>query len=51
MMLKRASAWVPIAMSLVALAIVLIHIVRYGTAREADEGTPACYKPSPASQH
>ena len=28
-------------MSLAALAIVLIHIVRFGTAREADEGTSA----------
>ena len=28
-------------MSLTALAIVLIHIVRFGTAREADEGTSA----------
>jgi len=28
-------------MSVTALAIVLIHIVRFGTAREADEGTSA----------
>lgn len=28
-------------MSLAALAIVIIHIVRFGTAREADEGTAA----------
>jgi len=28
-------------MSLAALAIVIIHIVRFGTAREADEGTSA----------
>jgi hypothetical protein len=39
--LKRTSAWLPIAMSLAALAIVLIHIIRFGTAREADEGTSA----------
>ena len=38
---KRPSAWIPIAMSLAALAIVLLHIVRFGTAREADEGTSA----------
>ena len=38
---KKTSAWVPVAMSLAALAIVLIHIVRFGTAREADEGTSA----------
>jgi uncharacterized membrane-anchored protein len=28
-------------MSLAALAIVILHIVRFGTAREADEGTSA----------
>jgi hypothetical protein len=28
-------------MSATALAIVLIHVVRFGTAREADEGTSA----------
>jgi hypothetical protein len=28
-------------MSVAALAVVLIHIVRFGTAREADEGTSA----------
>jgi len=38
---KRPSAWLPVLMSMTALAIVLIHIVRYGTAREADEGTSA----------
>ena len=39
--MKHASAWVPIGMSLAALATVLIHITLYGTAREADEGTAA----------
>ena len=38
---KRPSAWLPVLMSVTALAIVLIHIVRFGTAREADEGTSA----------
>jgi uncharacterized membrane protein YoaK (UPF0700 family) len=28
-------------MSLAALAIVLLHVIRYGVAREADEGTSA----------
>jgi hypothetical protein len=28
-------------MSLAALTIVLVHIIRFGTAREADEGTSA----------
>jgi hypothetical protein len=39
--MKRPSAWVPLVMSLAALATVLIHIIRFGTAREADEGTSA----------
>ena len=39
--LQRPSAWIPIAMSLAALATVLVHIIRFGTAREADEGTAA----------
>jgi len=39
--MKRPTAWIPILMSLVALAIVLIHIAKCGTAREADEGTAA----------
>jgi hypothetical protein len=39
--LKRPGAWIPVAMSLAALVIVIIHIVRFGTAREADEGTAA----------
>ena len=40
-MLKRPSAFLPIAMSLAALAVVLGHVAVYGTAREADEGTAA----------
>jgi hypothetical protein len=39
--IKRPSAWIPVVMSLAALAIVIIHIVRFGAAREADEGTSA----------
>ena len=39
--MKRPSAFLPVVMSLAALAIVIIHIVRFGTAREADEGTSA----------
>ena len=38
---KRPSAWVPIIMSLAALAIEVIHVIRFGPAREADEGTSA----------
>ena len=40
-MLKKPSAFLPVAMSLAALATVLIHIVIYGVAREADEGAAA----------
>jgi hypothetical protein len=39
--LKRPSAWLPIAMSLAALAIVAVHIALHGPAREADEGAAA----------
>lgn len=40
-MIKRPSALVPVAMSFAALAIVLVHIIRSGVARQADEGTAA----------
>ncbi|HEY8011041.1 MAG TPA: hypothetical protein VIE67_08595 [Rudaea sp.] len=39
--LKHPSAFVPLAMSFVALATVLFHIAAYGVAREADEGPAA----------
>ena len=39
--LKHPSAWIPPAMSLTALAIVLIHIGIYGMARDANEGATA----------
>jgi hypothetical protein len=39
--LKRPSALIPIAMSLVALLVVVTHIAMFGTARQADEGTAA----------
>jgi hypothetical protein len=39
--LKRPSAFLPLAMSLTALAVVLGHIAMYGAAREADEGAAA----------
>jgi hypothetical protein len=38
---KFVSAWLPIAMSLAALSIVLGHIALFGVAREADEGAAA----------
>jgi hypothetical protein len=40
-MMKRPSAFLPVAMSFAALATVLAHVVMFGVAREADEGTAA----------
>ncbi|MEO6209370.1 MAG: hypothetical protein ABIQ10_04500 [Gemmatimonadaceae bacterium] len=40
-MMKRPTAYVPVAMSALALAIVLGHVLIYGAARETDEGTAA----------
>jgi len=39
--MKRPSAYLPPAMSLAALATVLVHVAMFGVAREADEGTAA----------
>jgi hypothetical protein len=39
--LRRPTAWIPLAMSMAAFAVVLFHIVAAGTARQADEGTEA----------
>jgi hypothetical protein len=36
--MKQPSAWLPIAMSLVALAVVAANLVLAGAVREADEG-------------
>ena len=38
---KRPSAYLPVAMSLVALAVVIGHIALFGTARQPDEGAAA----------
>jgi cytochrome bd-type quinol oxidase subunit 2 len=38
---KRPSAFLPIAMSLIAVATILVHIFLFGTARQPDEGTAA----------
>lgn len=40
-MLARPSALVPMVMSWLALAVVLIHLAWHGTAREVDEGAAA----------
>jgi len=39
--LRHGTAFAPILMSLAALAIVAIHVARFGAAREPDEGTAA----------
>ena len=39
--LRKPSAFLPLAMSLIALAVVLVHIAVFGAAREADEGAAA----------
>lgn len=40
-MMKQPSAFLPVAMSFGALALVLGHVVVFGVAREADEGAAA----------
>jgi hypothetical protein len=40
-MIKQPSAFLPVAMSFAALAMVLGHIVLFGVVREADEGAAA----------
>ena len=40
-MIKRPSAFLPVAMSSTALGIVLVYVIRFGTARQPDEGTAA----------
>jgi hypothetical protein len=40
-MIKKPSAFLPVAMSLAALVVVLVHISVFGVAREADEGAAA----------
>ena len=39
--MKDPSAYIPIVMSLAALATVLLHLARFGVVREADEGAAA----------
>ena len=40
-LLNQPSAFLPIAMSVAALAVVVVHIAIFGTVRETDEGTAA----------
>jgi hypothetical protein len=39
--IKQPSAFLPVAMSFAAIATVLIHVLMFGGAREADEGSAA----------
>ena len=39
--LKHPTAFIPIVMSVAALAVVLTYVITVGTARQADEGTAA----------
>ena len=40
-MMKKPSAFLPVAMSVAALSVVLAHVAIFGAAREADEGAAA----------
>jgi hypothetical protein len=40
-MLKQPSAWIPLALSLAGLALVLGHYAMFGNLHETDEGAPA----------
>ena len=40
-LLRQPSAFLPVAMSLAALLLVLVSVALFGAAREADEGTAA----------
>ena len=40
-MIKRPSAFLPLAMSVTALVIVLVYLIKFGPAPQADEGTVA----------
>ena len=40
-LLKQPSAWIPLAMSLVALAMILGYVAMFGIVHNQDEGTPA----------
>jgi hypothetical protein len=39
--IKRRSAFLPVIMSMAALATVLVHLARFGVVHEPDEGTAA----------
>lgn len=39
--LKHPSAWLPIAMSLAGVGLIVLHLARYGVTHDTDEGTSA----------
>jgi len=41
LMIKKPTAWLPIALPLAMLAYVLTYVAMYGVVRTTDEGTPA----------
>lgn len=38
---KQPSAWIPLAMSFAALAMILVYVAMFGIVHNQDEGTPA----------
>jgi hypothetical protein len=40
-LLREPSAWIPLAMSLAALALILGYVAIFGIVHQTDEGTPA----------
>ena len=40
-MIRQPSAFIPVAMSLAALATIMLHLARFGPAPQPDEGTSA----------
>ena len=40
-LIKKPSAFIPLVMSLIALALLIGHIIFFGTERQADEGAAA----------
>jgi glucan phosphoethanolaminetransferase (alkaline phosphatase superfamily) len=40
-LLKQPSAWIPLAISLLALAMILGYVAMFGIVQHEDEGTPA----------
>jgi hypothetical protein len=41
LLLKKPSAWLPLAMSFAALVMILVHAAIFGVVHHQDEGTPA----------